>query len=279
MKTQSFYMKAIRAIYNNSIGDRFRARLGFRPPHFIRPLSRREAVSDLFLWRVDKNWETSYDLMNLPSLILPEEDLTDTVKLVFFDLNGSEISRRIIKLKQYQNKRISIRECLGKSEGVGTFACFHSSSRLKEIYKAKCHLLDIHYVSYSKRNDAFRNYAHGNIYGVSNDPEKEKINSLLCVFPKTQVYRPQIRFDDSDRFELAYANASGKEIEILVRAFNDKLEEVERRIKLVPPFGIRVFEFENSSHNLAFVENQSQIGLWRPIIFKYYQSFFDVLHG
>jgi hypothetical protein len=34
----------------------------------------------------------------------------------------------------------------------------------------------------------------------------------------------------------------------------------------------------NHPSQLVFVENQSRIGLWRPVIFKYYESYFDVLH-
>ena len=96
---------------------------------------------------------------------------------------------------------------------------------------------------------------------------------------KTQIYRPQLRFDDCDNFELIYSNPAKDPLDLLVRLFDDNWNEIERRVSLIPPRGLEVLKFDNNSRELVLVENQSQIGFCRPVIFKFYESFFDVFHG
>ena len=108
---------------------------------------------------------------------------------------------------------------------------------------------------------------------------EDKTRSLVPMQRKNQVYRPQLRFDDCDRFELVYSNPAKKPLALIVRVFDANWKELERRDSLIPARGLEVLEFDNPSRELVLVENQSKIGLCRPIIFKHYESFFDVLHG
>jgi hypothetical protein len=238
-----------------------------------------ESISDLFVWRVDDTWETQYELMNLPSLLIPGKTVVDSVTMIIYDARGIEMSRNIIKLNPFENKKILIRSLLKGVTGQGTFGCFHSADSMDEILKAGCYLVDRQYVSYSWKDDIFFNYAHGNIYGLSKLGTENKVRSLVPTQRKTQIYRPQLRFDDCNNFELIYSNPAEEPMELLVRLFDDNWKELQRRESLIPARGLEVLEFENHSRELVLVENQSRIGLCRPIIFKHYESFFDVLHG
>jgi hypothetical protein len=269
----------LRPIYDRPFCDHLRKWLGIRPPVFLRPLRTMEAISDLFPWRVDDTWETQYELMNLPSLLIPDKAEVDNVTVITYDSGGNEISRNIIELNPFESKKILIRNLLKGATGQGTFGCFHSADSLGEIQKAGCHLVDRQYVSYSWKDDTFFNYAHGNIYGLSKLATENKVRSLVPMRRKTQAYRPQLRFDDCDNFELIYSNPAEKPLELLVRLFDDNWNEIERRCSLIPSRGLEVLSFDNNSRELVLVENQSQIGLCRPIIFKHYESFFDVFHG
>jgi hypothetical protein len=271
--------KILRPLYDKPFCDHLRAWLGLRPPFFLRPLRMAESISDLFLWRVDDTWETQYELMNLPSLLLPDKTAVDSVTMIIYDAHGNEISRNIIKLNPFESKKILIRSLLKGATGQGTFGCFHSADSMGEIQKAGCYLVDRQYVSYSWKDDIFFNYAHGNIYGLSKLATENKARSLVPMQRKTQIYRPQLRFDDCDNFELIYSNPAKEPLELLVRLFDDNWNEIERRDSLIPPRGLEVLKFDNKSRELVLVENQSQIGLCRPVIFKHYESFFDVLHG
>lgn len=273
------FKKVVFPLYNNPIGDYLRTRLGIRPPRFIRPLSGLETVSDLFFWRVDDIWETQYELMNLPSLLVPGKAKVDIVTMIVFDFNGKEISRNVFKLNPFECKKILIRSLLHGAKGEGTFACFHSANQLDEIQKAGCYLTERQYVSYFWKGDTIRNYVHGNIYGLSKLPSENKTRSLVPIQRKTQIYRPQLRFDDCDRFELVYSNPSEKPMNLLVRFFDDSWSEIEQKESTILSRGLSILEFDNHSRELVLVENQSQIGLCRPVIFKYYDSFFDVFHG
>jgi hypothetical protein len=271
--------KILRSLYDKPFFDHLRAWLGIRPPFFLRPLRMEESVSDLFLWRVDDTWETQYELMNLPSLLAPDKTAVDSVTMIIYDVCGNEISSNIIKLNPFESKKILIRSLLKGVTGQGTFGCFHSADNISEIQKAGCYLVDRQYVSYSWKGDNFFNYVHGNIYSLSKLETENKARSLVPMRRETQIYRPQLRFDDCDCFELIYSNPAEESLELLVRLFDDSWNEIERRDSLIPPRGLEVLNFENSSRDLVLVENQSKIGLCRPIIFKHYNSFFDVLHG
>ena len=271
--------KLLRPLYDKPFCDHLRAWLGVRPPFFLRPLRMLESISDLFLWRVDDTWETQYELMNLPSLLVPNKTAVDSVTMIIYDARGNEISRNIIKLNPFESKKILIRSLLKGVTGQGTFGCFHSADSMGEIQKAGCYLVDRQYVSYSWKGDIFFNYAHGNIYGLSKLATEDKTRSLVPMQRKTQIYRPQLRFDDCDNFELIYSNPAKEPLELLVRLFDDNWNEIERRGCLIPPRGLEVLKFDNHSRELVLVENQSQIGLCRPVIFKFYKSFFDVFHG
>jgi hypothetical protein len=273
------FKKNISPLYNNPLGDSLRAQLGIRPPRFIRPFSPSETISDLFIWRVDDTWETQYELMNLPSMLIPDKAEVDIVTMIAYDADGIEISRNIVELKPFESKKILIRNLLQGKKGQGTFGCFHSAYKLDVIRKAGCYFTDRQYVSYFWQGDTIRNYVHGNIYGLSKLPSKNKTRSLVPTQRKIQIYRPQLRLDDCDRFELVYSNPSKKPLELLVRLFDDSWNEKGRQESIIPSKGLRIMEFDNQSRELVLMENQSRIGLCRPVIFKHYESFFDVLHG
>ena len=276
---QTIIKKILRPIYDRPFCDHLRTWLGIRPPVFIRPLRTMETISDLFPWRVDDTWETQHELMNLPSLLIPDNTEVDSVTVITYDAGGNEISKNIIELKPFECKKILIRSLLRGTTGHGTFGCFHSADRLDEIQRAGCYLTDRQYVSYFKKGDAIHNYVHGNIYGLSKLATEDKTQSLVPMQRKNQVYRPQLRFDDCDRFELVYSNPAKEPLALIVRVFDANWKELERRDSLIPARGLEVLEFDNHSRELVLVENQSKIGLCRPIIFKHYESFFDVLHG
>ena len=85
--------------------------------------------------------------------------------------------------------------------------------------------------------------------------------------------------DDCDKFELFYVNPLKKPMKILVQGFDEKWKEATRRECVIPSRGLQIFDFNNQSRSIVFVENRSRASLLRPTIFKYYDSFFDVLHG
>jgi hypothetical protein len=271
--------KILHPLYDKPLFDHLRAWLGFRSPFFLRPLRTAETISDLFPWRVDDTWETRYDLMNIPSLVFPENKLVDLITIVFFDFKGRQISRKQIELEPFESKKILIRDFLGEGRGQGTFSCFHSSEVQEKLQGTQCYFNDRQYVSYSWKEDVFWNYTHGNIYCLSKLPKGFNVRSVVPKQSKEITYRPQLRMDDCDKFELFYVNPLKKPMKILVQGFDEKWKESTRRECVIPSRGLQIFDFNNQSRSIVFVENRSRASLLRPTIFKYYDSFFDVLHG
>jgi hypothetical protein len=85
--------------------------------------------------------------------------------------------------------------------------------------------------------------------------------------------------DDCDRVELIYVNPLEKPLALLVQLFDRNGQEVERRKDVISSRGLKTFEFDNQLRSIVFVENSSRMGQLRPVIFKHYESFFDVLHS
>lgn len=276
---QTKIKKIFHPILKNPVCDHLRAWLRISPPLFLRPLRKKEAISDLFYWRVDDNWETQYDLMNIPSLVFPNKGLVDQITMVFFDSQGLEISREQIELNPFESKKVLLRDFLKGDSRQGTFSCFHSTKGGEEIQEMQSYFNDRQYVSYSWTNDTFWNYVHGNIYCLSKPPKENNIRSVVSEQSTIKTYRPQLRLDDCNKFEVIYVNPLGKPLNILVQVFGENWQEVDRRVGVLPPRGLELFEFEDQSRSIVFLENRSRIGLLRPIVFKYYKSYFDVLHA
>ena len=77
----------IKKFSNLPLSISLRNAIGIRPKYYIEP-PLNNSVSDLFLWRSDDVWRTRLDLLNLPSVLYPDQNITDKITLIFFDPQG-----------------------------------------------------------------------------------------------------------------------------------------------------------------------------------------------
>jgi hypothetical protein len=266
-------------IYSSPAFQRVRMKTGWRAPMNMRPFSPDETVSDLFPWRVDGKWETLYALPNMMSQFSPDVQETDIVTIIIYDHAGQEIIRQNIDFAPMEVRLIKIEDLLKGQTGHGTFAIFHDIRKHHIFKESGTYPMERCYYAFKWRDDDIWSYVHGNLKAVSKHPDKKTPDYVSGYTKEARFYRPQLLFDDCDRFELFYTNPSSKarSIELRLKDINQNI--IETKAAVILPSGIHIFDIDNKDRSIAIVEGWGQIAMWRPLIMKYYQSHFDVFHS
>jgi hypothetical protein len=276
-------VKVLRGIFqpflDNAIGDRLKSIIYSNPPWYIRPWTKDITLSDLIPWRCDKTWNTRFDIMNIPSLVFPNNKPKDQALLVVFDRNGKELVRIKNTIDPFKTEPIIFNQILGDHTGYGTFACFHHAPSIQQDLLDGSYFIDRQYVGFKRHGEPLWNFAHGNVAALTHRPKAKKFGCLTTQPKHYAVYRPQIHLNDCRRFELIYANPTLRKVDIIINFLDYRRQKISTRHKQIPPKGLCIFEFDNIERNCVSIEHKGPIELWRPIIFKYYNTHFDVLHS
>ncbi len=270
--------KILSSLANNAVGDRIRTLLGYNPPLSLRPWYRQSSISDLFVWRADDIWQTRFEILNIPSMGFPSNPEDDRVVMIFFDAAGQEFARIDELIPPYRRKRLDISEICRGHGILGTFGCFHGASTLRSFADAGVYLSDRGYVGYKHVSHTVWNYVHGNLQAMAKS-ENHPVSLIGGWGWRPEVYRPQLTFDDCKSFELAFTNPTPMTQSVEVRYLDRYRSIIGRDKKRLPPRGVCLFEYDNEHKNCSMVENSGRVTMWRPVVFKNYESHFDVLHS
>lgn len=271
----------LRGLADSHIGQVLRRKFGIKPPLAVRPPSPEYAVSDLFPWRVDDIWDTRFDLTNVPSMIFPDRAPQDRVTMVIHGLDGREITRKVFDLAPFEVHSVLLRDLVGDQAGpAGTFSVFHDpGSALADVRAAGCNIAERGYLCFKRRGDAIWGVVHGNLHALYKHPSSDAIGHVAGRLPDRAVYRVQVRFDDTDRFELTFANPSPQVQTVTLRLLDDNRAEVGRHDQVIQPHGLGLFAIDNAERKVSMVEAMGAIAMWRPAIFKHYPTHYNILHS
>lgn len=269
----------LRKLAETPLGERLRAALNVKPPVVVRPWSAEAAVSDMFPWRVDATWETRFDLTNVPSLVAPDLAPHDEATLVVFAADGSEIARQQFHLEPFEVKSLLIEDYLGGRVGAGTFSVFHSCRGVPELAQTGRHLAERGYVAFRRRGDALWGVVHGNLHALSKNPGGQSLGFVHGRRPQPEPYRLQLRMDDCQRFELTFTNPSPKALPMRVRFLGENRTCLDEQVQTIAARGIGLYGWDNGKAPCVYVEAEGALAMWRPAIFKHYQTHFNVLHS
>jgi len=257
--------------------------LGVRPIRFRQPRSLNESVSDAFVWRRDHDFETRFELMNLRSFIDPDNASREHALMMFFSKSGKEIGRSSFKLDPFEIRRVDLADTLPiGTTGYGTFCVFHEQEAASDSHDLGTCLMDRSYASYTNsQNRSLWSYVHGccNTYVLSYSFSRSKTCHLSIDTRRKQVYKPQLQFDDCQRFEVCVSNPLSKPTTISVNVADADGTEVERVVADLDPLACRMISIDNAKFDKARIEIEGNVQLCRPLLFKYYDSHFDVLHA
>lgn len=257
--------------------------LGIQPVKLRTPRSWHESISDAFVWRCDDGFRTRFDLMNLSSFIVPDRAAQERILIVLFSQKGLEIRRQTYDLEPFEIHTIYIDELLSKDDGeYGTFCVFHELHSQDDEWDFETCLLERSYTSYKNQDQCdLWSYVHGccNSYVLSYDFSKDRSSYLCQRASEKQVFKPQLRFDDCERFEVFFSNPLNSTDELTLKVYDsqgDLCEEMSHRLESLACKRVSV---DNSQLDKARIELEGHIYMGRPLLFKYYPSHFDVLHS
>jgi hypothetical protein len=270
----------IQALANLPISISLRNALGVRPKYYKEP-PMDYSVSDLFFWRSDEIWRTRFDLLNLPSVLYPENNISDNATLIFYDKRGKEFCRKQITIPSFQTRAIEIENIVGNNAGYGSMACFHEVLDDSQPASPQTCIVERGFVAYRRITDVspLWSYIHGSALVLAKPPGRDQVQTTRSSLGKNILYQPQLSLSDCDRFDLIYINPNDDDLVINIRALDRTSQVIREELEVLPPRGVKCFSLDNKDRTIYRVENESCAYMWRPFILKYYETHFDIFHS
>jgi hypothetical protein len=245
-----------------------------------RPNDLNAPISDLFVWRNSAEWQTSFELIDIPRLFVDSEgDANTVVKLVFFDSSGQQfLSEEIVVLPAIR-QTINLASYLrGANEEIGTFAVFHKSVPLA-ITSMGSYLAERGYVSYRYQGAPLRSYVHGNLDAIAQNTDGQLQVLGGSSFFQRQ-YRMQFELTPGSQYQLCIVNPTASEQKCVGRlvSIDGGRTLCSHPFKLAPG-GVHELTFQNEVKEHARVIIESHIIMARPLVFNIQNSKMDVFHG
>ncbi len=275
-KTLSKYYYA--HIHDTAMGSRLRRYVGNNPVAELRPFDSRASISDLFVWRCDDEWETEFDLFNIASFAFPDLLPQEECRIILFDKDGLRIADHSLVLSPFERRALKISDYLSGNKGLGTFAIFHHSICDVRYEQFKTHLTERGYIGYRRKGDSLKSFCHGNLQSLSQGPHQKDF-SYVAATAAPMRYHPQLILSDSRKIELIYTNPSARAQSLSINLFDKAGHKVEEKHAVVPSRAVRIIEVDNADGLIHTFDNTGGIVMWRPVIKKYYDTHFDVMHG
>jgi hypothetical protein len=235
-------------------------------------------ISDLFVWRSSPEWQTFFELIDIPSLF-EDDSLPRHVTLVFFDGSGRRISERRVDLQANRRQTLDISSIVGRDHGeTGTFAVFHSTTPT-DITKLGSFLAERGYVSYRYRDAPLRAYVHGNLDAVA-----QGADGGLQLLGGTSFLRRQYSLQHELQpgvvYELGLVNPT-----VNAQRCTFKLLSVLRgkilgvQVVNVPPGGVQLVAVPVGESGSVRLVIESRLVMARPLVFRIQNLKLDVFHG
>ena len=246
-----------------------------------KPSSVKEVVSDLFIWRLDRLFQTYFELLDIYGLISCdlEKSSERSSTFVFFDKNGTYLFEKKISGNDFARNTISITDLLNNSKlnighlgGYGTFAVFHS---IDKPIGDESSLSDRGYCGYEFLESNFKGYVHGNFDAISRT--EDKFEFLMGYGKLKRSYNLQHILTGPSTYELAIVNPTSEVQSIVVKFQSDRQKNMERY--QLPLGGVRIVRIKVEKDELIKVKIISKQYMSRPTVFRYDPYSFDVFHG
>jgi hypothetical protein len=273
--------KVIREFSRSPIGLYLREKLNVYPPAINLRYS--EVSSDLFIWRDPSIWNNYFNIAHLGPILNPNYQDSYNALIEFYDSTGSKVGSKQVMLVYGVNKLLDINELLidmSKSGGNGTFAIFHLAD-IKAIFNGeKICIAERGFVSYKRKSDKslLRSYSHGNTNAVAYSLKKRTSRRIGVVQKNKQYFRSQLSLDDAVSSEIALVNFLEKEAEIGIYQYKNGVKEKLKNVR-INSGGLAIIQSDIDFDSKYLLEFESKLNFLRPILFKYYENHFDVLHG
>jgi len=239
-----------------------------------KPANPKSVISDLFVWRCNRDWNTYFELLDIASLFGDNEQ--HQIDIVFFDDIGNEFYQQSIELNGLYRQVLDVSNILSILDKLpsdyGTFCVFHQKTP-SGVSEIGSFLAERGYVSYQYKDAPLRSYVHGNLDAIDNTLMSLGGSSFL-----NRRYNLQYLIGPNKDYEIALVNASSsnKRVEFKVESFGGKAQIRENIIlKSKQAF---VFPIKNlPSYSRLIIK--SKMIMARPTVFCFDIDKMDVFHG
>ena len=254
-----------------------RAAWTFKQPLTRLPLVAGSPVSDLFIWRNSNEWETFFELTDLPALFAGFDNAERIVTLVFFDVNGQIFFEKIVEILPGRRYTLALSKIIGKKHGsVGTFSVFHSYTP-QHLIAIGSSLAERGYVSYRFRDSPIRSYVHGNLDAITRLPNK----SLQLLGGQSiwrRKYNLQYSIDTPCTYELGIVNPTSKKQRIVCRILLRDGNLFDSQAVDLPSRGSYLFKV-TPKYTQQKIVISSKLIMARPLVYRFNNQTVDVCHG
>jgi len=246
------------------------------------PKDKDAVISDLFPFRIEQDWNTYFELLNIPALLDPKNsNEKNSANFVFFDANGIKIFEHNLANEGIFRNTIAIKDVLNKAGffSNGTFACFHSGS--PEWVKANSGFLaERGYTGYqNKMMSLTRSYVHGNLDAIAKDKSGE-LSMLGTTHWKKRQYHLQYELTGPALYEMAFVNTSKTKQKLIIDLISiENGNLISSEVIDVPSKGVDWWKKKVDSTSSLRIVVKSHLNLARPVVFRSCVNSIDVFHG
>jgi hypothetical protein len=239
-----------------------------------KPVNPKSAISDLFIWRCNKKWNTYFELLDLAYLFGNKSQ--HKADIIFFNSKGEKFHQQSIKLTKLSRQVLDISRLLSVHKELpseyGTFCIFHKKIP-NIVVKLQSFITERGYVSYQYKNAPLSSYVHGNADAIDDSLTALGGSSFL-----NRQYNLQYLLKADQNYELSFINPSliSKKIMFKIVKFGKSTERNES-ITLKPKeiFMFPIKKLSNPSRLIV----ESKMIMARPIVFCFSDDNIDVFHG
>lgn len=238
-------------------------------------------ISDLFVLRVEEEWETYFECLQFQSLLNAEvNEHTNRVHFVFYNQKGDYIDEKQVKVEATLKTTLDVNK-IAAGLGIekdGLFAVFHP---YKENYlnKFNSYLAERGYVGYAnKKRGSIKGFVHGNLDAIAKCHYNSGYQLLGNYSFLEKEFFLQHDLNPANTYELYLVNPTNKTQRFLILEKNKKDQNTIRFS--LPPRGsykyVRTVDKGEKKDNIII---KSKLYLARPVVFKIMPKAFDVFHG
>ena len=234
-------------------------------------------VSDLFLWRNSKEWETFFELTDLPALFAGLARPAGHVTLVLFDAAGQQFLEKTVEITPGRRNTLALSGIIGSGFGsVGTFSVFHAYTP-RSLQALGSHLAERGYVSYRYLSGPIRAYVHGNLDAIARLPD-QRLQLLGGQSVRCRDYYLQYALAAPASYDLGIVNPTSKTQTIACRTLSASGNQMGLQSVKLPPCGSHLFRVEPQCAQQRIVMS-SRLIMARPLVFRVQNQKTDVFHG
>jgi hypothetical protein len=239
-----------------------------------KPRNSQAAISDLFIWRYNKNWNTYFELLDLAGLF--GEKGQHQADIIFFNNKGEKFHQQSIKLNELCRQVLNISKLLSALKQLpsdcGTFCIFHKEIP-NSVLKLQSFIAERGYISYQYKNAPLRSYVHGNLDAIDDSLTPLGGSSFF-----NRQYNLQYLLMPDKNYEVALINASStnKKIKFKIVEFDNNFQIKETiTLKSKQVFVLPIQNLSNPSRLII----ESKMIMARPVVFCFGDNKMDVFHG